>query len=65
VAQNRLARLYAAGRALPKDIVLAGQWHALAQLQGVNDPWLDEALKARTPAERDKAAAAAQRWLTK
>jgi uncharacterized protein len=63
VAQNRLARLYAAGRALPRDLVLASQWHSLSQLQGASDTWLDESLRIMTPAEREQAAVAAQRWL--
>lgn len=62
VAQNRLARIYAAGRGLPKNLVEAAKWHTLAMARGVNDPWLDDALKALTPAERQKADEAARRW---
>jgi len=62
VAQNRVARIYAAGRGLPKDLIEAGKWHTLATARGIPDPWLDDTLKALTPAERARADEAARKW---
>ena len=62
VAQNRVARIYAAGRGLRKDLIEAGKWHTLATARGVPDPWLDDTLKVLTPAERAKADEAARKW---
>lgn len=62
VAQNRLARLYAAGRGVTKDLVQAAKWHILAVERGVADGWLDDALKGMTADERARAEQAAQRW---
>lgn len=58
IAQDRVARLYAVGRALPLDRVAALKWHALAKAAGARDPWLDNALAAASP--QQKAAAAKQ-----
>jgi TPR repeat protein len=63
VAQNRLARLHAAGRGVPRDLVEAAKWHAIAGSRGVKDPWLDETVKELSPAERARADEAARRWL--
>ena len=50
-AQNRLARILAAGRGMPKNIVEAMKWHILARLGGVADQWLEDQLIA-LPAEQ-------------
>ena len=63
LAQNRLARIYAAGRGFPKNLVQAAKWHTLAVQQGIKDPWLDDALKGLTPDERQKADEAVRKWL--
>ena len=52
IAENRLARLYAAGRGVNKDLVEAARWHLLARAAGVKDSWLDDMLTTLTPAER-------------
>lgn len=57
IAQNRLARLYVAGRGVPKNAIEAAAWHLVAAGQGLTDAWLDQALKdlpndQRTRAER-------------
>lgn len=57
VAQNRLARLLTMGRGVTRNQVEAAGWHLLASGQGLDDAWLDEALKGLTPAERGKAEA--------
>ena len=48
VAQNRVARLYATGRAFPVDPAEAMKWHILAKAGGRSDAWLDEFV-ARLP----------------
>ena len=55
IAQNRVARLYAVGRGLPKNLVEAAAWNLAASAQGLSDPWLDENLKGLEPAERQRA----------
>ncbi|WP_210496775.1 tetratricopeptide repeat protein [Microvirga antarctica] len=55
IAQNRLARLLAAGRGVPVNKIDAAAWHILSVAQGLNDPWLDDALKDLTPEEKNKA----------
>lgn len=45
IAQNRLARLYVAGRGVGKNPVEAAAWHLAAAGQGLADAWLDQALK--------------------
>ncbi|MET0743649.1 MAG: tetratricopeptide repeat protein, partial [Microvirga sp.] len=52
IAQNRLARMLAAGRGLPQNRVDAAAWQLLAAAQGLEDPWLDNALKDMTADER-------------
>lgn len=63
IGQNRVARIYAAGRGLPRDLVEAARWHILAGRQGMTDPWLDDAVRGLSPADREKAERAALRWL--
>ena len=63
IGQNRVARIYAAGRGLPRDLVEAARWHILAGRQGMSDPWLDEAVRGLSAADREKAERAALRWL--
>ena len=41
VAQDRAARLYVAGRGVPKNIVEGMKWHLLAKSAGLKDDWLD------------------------
>jgi TPR repeat protein len=55
IAQNRLARLYAAGRGVPQNRVEAASWHLLAAAQGLSDKWLDDALKDLSREERARA----------
>ncbi len=55
IAQTRLARLLVAGRGVPANKVDAAAWHILAAAQGLNDPWLDNALKDLTADERTRA----------
>ena len=52
IAQNRLARLYAVGRGVPKNLTEAAAWHLLASGRGLTDTWLDETLKGLSAEER-------------
>ncbi len=63
IGQNRVARIYAAGRGFPRDLVEAARWHLVSGRQGMSDPWLDDAVRGLSPADREKAERAAQRWL--
>ena len=63
VAQNRLARLYAAGRGVPKNLVEAAHWNELARRQGLSDAWLDTAVKDLGPDDRKRVDEAVARSL--
>ena len=52
VAQNRLARLYVAGKGVPLNMVEAAKWNLLARDGGKPDPELDQMLDKLTPEER-------------
>ena len=54
-AQNRVARLYAAGRGLPKNPVEAAAWNLAAAAQGLSDAWLDQTLTGLSLEERTRA----------
>jgi TPR repeat protein len=58
IAQNRLARLYAVGRGVPKDPVQAAAWNRFAKAAGIKDAELDAltaSLTARQMIEVEKA----------
>jgi hypothetical protein len=55
VAQNRLARLYVAGKGVPPNMVEAAKWNLLARDGGKPDPELDQMLDKLTPEERTEA----------
>src|SRR5690606_1323860 len=46
VAQNRYAKLLAAGEGVDPDLESAAMWRALARRQGLTDPVLDQLLAA-------------------
>ena len=52
VAQNRLARMYAAGRGVKMDIVEAMKWHIIARANGLKDDWLESKLPTLTQTQR-------------
>jgi TPR repeat protein len=52
LAANRLARLYASGRGVNKDMVEAMKWHLSARNAGLKDEWLESHLTSLSPAER-------------
>jgi TPR repeat protein len=62
IAQNRLARAYAAGVGVQMDAVTAGKWHLLSRQAGVSDFRLDDLLGNLTPDERTNAEKAATDW---
>ncbi|MDP2357384.1 MAG: SEL1-like repeat protein [Beijerinckiaceae bacterium] len=63
IAQNRLARLYAAGRGVKVNAVEAMKWHILARANGVKDDWLDSRLVTLSPPERLAVEEAVQRYI--
>jgi TPR repeat protein len=63
VAQNRLARLYAAGRGVKANAVEAMKWHVLARANGVKDDWLDGRFAALSSQERLAVEEAVQRYI--
>lgn len=63
IAQNRLARLYAAGRGVTANAVEAMKWHILARANGVKDYWLDSRLVTLSPPERLAVEEAVQRYI--
>jgi TPR repeat protein len=63
IAQNRFARIVAAGRGTAGNPVEAAKWHIVAKAGGISDTWLDEFMQKLTPAERDAAEKAAQPWV--
>ena len=65
VAQNRVARILAVGRGLPKDPVEAMKWHILARAAGIKDSWLDGELAKLTPKEKDAVQAAVRQYMVR
>ena len=63
IAQNRLARLYAAGRGVKANNVEAMKWHILARANGIKDEWLDGRLPTLSPPERQAVEEAVQRYI--
>ena len=64
VAQNRMARIYMAGRGLPASPVEAIKWHMIAKAGGRGDPELDQFAAKQKPEDRDAADKAAKKWLS-
>lgn len=56
IAQNRIARLYQAGRGIPPDAIEAGAWHLAARAQGLDDPALDQLFDRLGPDQQARAA---------
>ncbi|MBV1706055.1 MAG: sel1 repeat family protein [Hyphomicrobiales bacterium] len=63
IAQDRIARLYAVGRALPLDRVAALKWYTLAKAAGEYDDWLAQNLGSTTPQEKAAAGRQLQDYL--
>jgi len=64
IAQDRLARILMAGRGMPADATEAVKWHIIAKAGGTSDPMLDIFADQQTPAVREAAQKAADRWLS-
>jgi len=62
VAQNRLARCYANGAGVEKDLVEAAKWHLIAKAAGEADDNLDKLLAKLSKVDRAKAEKAADTW---
>jgi TPR repeat protein len=63
VAQNRLARVLAAGRGVPADPVEAAKWHLVARARGESDVWLEGFLQQLTPEQQQASKKQAESWL--
>ena len=63
VAQNRVARLFAAGRGVRQDLVEAMKWHMLARAAGVSDLWLDGEMVKLNQTQRHAVEAAVHQFL--
>lgn len=63
IAQNRLARMFAAGRGVKADMVEAMKWHVLARANGVKDDWLDARMATLSAPERVAVEEAVQRFI--
>ena len=64
IAQNRLARVLAVGRAsTPADPVAAVKWHLVSKAGGATDSFLDDFAQKQTPETRAAAEKAAKPWL--
>jgi TPR repeat protein len=63
IAQNRLARILSAGRAVPANPVEAMKWHIVAKADGRGDPELDVYAGKQKQEDRDAADKAAKLWL--
>ena len=64
IAQNRLARIFMAGRGMPADPTEAVKWHLVAKVGGNSDPDLDVFASKQSQAVRDAADQAAKKWLS-
>ena len=56
IAQNRLAKLYQLGRAVPPNLSEAAAWHLAARAQGLSDATLDQMLERLSTEQRERAA---------
>jgi hypothetical protein len=64
IAQDRLARVLAAGRGVPApDPVAATMWHLIAKASGANDTSLDDFVAKQTPEVRAEGEKRAKPWL--
>jgi TPR repeat protein len=63
IAQNRLARVLAAGRGVPVDPVQAIKWHIVAKAGGAGDLYLDDFVSKQKPEDRAAAEQAAKLWI--
>ena len=52
IAQNRLARMFAAGRGVKHDLVQSMTWHIIGRASGIKDKWLDSKLPLLTATQR-------------
>src|SRR5262245_17806998 len=62
IAQTRLARCYANGAGVDKDLVQAAKWHLVAKAAGGEDESLDKLVAKLSKADRTKAEKAAEEW---
>jgi uncharacterized protein len=63
VAQDRLARILADGRGLPKNPVEAVKWHLISKARGETDLMLDDYVNSLDAKTRDAGEKLAKPWL--
>ena len=63
IAQNRLAKILAAGRGLPANAVEATKWHIISKAGGITDLSLDDFVRKLKAEERTAGEQAAKPWL--
>jgi TPR repeat protein len=63
IAQNRLARILAAGVGAPANPIEAARWHMVAKAAGLSDTYLDEFVAKLSQADREAAEKAAKPWI--
>jgi hypothetical protein len=63
IAQNRLARILAAGLGVKSDPVAATKWHLIAKKAGISDIWLDDFVGDLPAEQREAGEKAAESWL--
>ena len=63
IAQNRLARVLAAGRGTTADPVEAMRWHLISKAGGASDTFLDDFAQKQSADTRAAAEKAAKPWL--
>ena len=61
-AQNRLARCYAHGAGVEKNLIEAAKWNFIGRAGGIEDPALEKLLSSMSRGDRGKAQAAAAQW---
>jgi TPR repeat protein len=61
-AQNRLARCYAHGAGVEKNLAEAAKWNFIAKAGGIEDKALEDMLSKLSRADKLKAQAAAAQW---
>ena len=63
IAQDRLARILAAGRGAPANPVEAVKWHLISKARGETDIGLDDFVAKLDPDKRAAGEAEAKKWI--
>jgi uncharacterized protein len=63
IAANRLARLYATGHGVSKNMIEAMKWHVLARAAGIKDDWLDTQFDIMSAQDKEKVEASVRKFI--